>query len=47
MQIEKPEPIAISVDEVLQKVKKPTKAKVKAGLATVDKNCEFKSKYVL
>lgn len=35
---EKPEPIAVSVDEVLQKVRKTGKTKVKAGIATIDKN---------
>lgn len=35
---EKPEPITIDVDDLLQKVKKPSKLKVKAGLATADKN---------
>lgn len=35
---DKPEPIAIDVEEVLAKVKKPSKLKVKAGLATADKN---------
>lgn len=38
---EKPEPIPISVDELLQKVKKPSKLKVKAGLATADKNSKL------
>lgn len=38
---EKPSPIKISVDEILQKVRKPSKNKIKAGLATVDKNSQY------
>lgn len=39
--LEKPEPIKISVSELLEKYKKPTKAKIKSGLATVDKNSKL------
>lgn len=38
---EKPEPIKISVSELLAKAKKPSKIhKVKAGSANIDKNCK-------
>lgn len=38
---EKPEPIKIPVEELLQKVRKTSKTKIKAGLSTVDKNSKY------
>lgn len=41
---EKPEPIKISLEDILHKVRKPSK-KIKPGLATIDKNSNYYFKY--
>lgn len=39
---EKPQPIKISVDEILQKVRKPSKKnRIKSGLLAKEQNCKF------
>lgn len=39
---EKPQPVKIAVDEVLKKVHKTSKNKIKVGLANIDKNSKIK-----
>lgn len=43
----KPAPIKIPVNELLAKVRKPSKSKVKAGLATIDTKSEYRKLFYI